>query len=152
MKLASTELSEEEAFCGTCVITTHPPCHWIEFNGADMSNLFKLHCTMGWLRSKIAQYQIQGAQNKMPLVKNPCLNTLKHYFQLKHNICDMYGSFIWNLVCGVFQFQIYEQWLFSWITMYSVSKLEFENWFSSNITKCVRVNSINQNFSEWKKY
>ena len=30
--------------------------------------------------------------------------------------------------------------------------LEFENWFLSNITKCVRVKSINQNFSELKKY
>ena len=47
------------------------------------------HCTMGWLRSKIAQYQIQGAQNKMPLVKNLCLNTFKALFSLKH----MYSVF-----------------------------------------------------------
>ena len=42
-----------------------------------------IHCTMGWLRSKMTvrwQYQIQGDKNKMSLVKIRVWTLLKHYF------------------------------------------------------------------------
>ena len=67
----------------------------------------------------MTQYQIQGDQNKMLLVKNPCLNTFTALFSLKYNKCDMCGRFRTFFMNHPVHYD-------------SVSKFEFENWFSSN--------------------